>query len=373
MNPFPAVDPIPLPAPVWLFKFLHLLTFTLHAASVELMLGGVLLAVFWALAGRGLGNRSMTSASGAMTGQLPVIMAYVVNLGIPPLLFTQVLYGRTLYTSSVLIGAFWISVIVLVIAAYRFFYVIADRAAEGRRWEPRALLALAICLFIAWIYSNNMTLMLRPAEWREIYRTNPHGTQLAPSGDPTLLPRWLFMVLGAPAFAGVSAMFLGRSKRLGADTAGFLRRNGAAMVIVFALAQAAMGLWAFKAQPEAVRQAVWASGLSRVSAYVWFASAALLLAGGALAWMTASGGSILGPIVCSLAGFLDLAGMVIVRDAIRDSTLRLRDFDVWNRTIVTNWSVVVLFFILFVIGLGLLGWMISVVAHARQGGQESNV
>ena len=36
--------------------------------------------------------------------RLTVVMTFVINLGVPPLLFAQVLYGRALYTSSVLIG-----------------------------------------------------------------------------------------------------------------------------------------------------------------------------------------------------------------------------------------------------------------------------
>lgn len=42
MNAFPAVDPIPLPAPVWLLKLLHIVTLTLHFVAMETLLGGLL-------------------------------------------------------------------------------------------------------------------------------------------------------------------------------------------------------------------------------------------------------------------------------------------------------------------------------------------
>jgi hypothetical protein len=48
-----------------------------------------------------------------MARRLPIVMTYVINLGVPPLLFTQVLYGQALYTSSVLIGLWLISVIAI--------------------------------------------------------------------------------------------------------------------------------------------------------------------------------------------------------------------------------------------------------------------
>ena len=42
MNFFPIVDPIPLPAPVWLLKALHVTTLSLHFVAVEMLLGGLL-------------------------------------------------------------------------------------------------------------------------------------------------------------------------------------------------------------------------------------------------------------------------------------------------------------------------------------------
>jgi len=39
---------------------------------------------------------------------------------------------------------------------------------------------------------------------------------------------------------------------------------------------------------------------------------------------------------------------------------------VWDRAIATNWSVVGLFLLLFVAGLGVIGWLVSVVARAQK-------
>ena len=87
MTQFPLVDPIPLPAPIWLFKVLHDLTFALHLTSVDLLLGGLTLALAFALTGR-------AQPAGILVHRLPTVMAFVVNLGVPPLLFAQVLYGH---------------------------------------------------------------------------------------------------------------------------------------------------------------------------------------------------------------------------------------------------------------------------------------
>ena len=57
--------------------------------------------------------------------------------------------------------------------------------------------------------------------------------------------------------------------------------------------------------------------------------------------------------------------MTLYRDGIRDLTLLGKGFDVWQRTVVTNWSVVILFLVLFVVGLASVGWLISVMMRAR--------
>src|SRR5579884_1600028 len=115
MPSFPLIDPIPLPAPVWLMKALLVLTFALHIATVQMLLGGLMVVPGLKLLG---GGASANTAAVAIARRLPVLMTYVINLGVPPLLFAQVLYGRALYTSSVLIGAWWIGVIGLLMATY---------------------------------------------------------------------------------------------------------------------------------------------------------------------------------------------------------------------------------------------------------------
>ena len=58
--------------------------------------------------------------------------------------------------------------------------------------------------------------------------------------------------------------------------------------------------------------------------------------------------------------------LTVYRDGVRDLTLLSKGFDVWDRAVVTNWGVVGLFLVLFVAGLGVVGWLISVVARAQK-------
>ena len=130
LNPaFPAVDPIPLPAPIWLLKLLHIVTLALHFVAVEMLVGGLLLAVLLSLFRRS--PASMVTAR-ALARRLTVVMTFVINLAVPPLLFAQVLYGRALYTSSVLIGLYWISIIGLLMLTYWLLYRFSARLEAGK-------------------------------------------------------------------------------------------------------------------------------------------------------------------------------------------------------------------------------------------------
>ena len=56
----------------------------------------------------------------------------------------------------------------------------------------------------------------------------------------------------------------------------------------------------------------------------------------------------------------------MVRDGVRDVTLRAAGFDVWNRQIASNWSVIDLFLVLLVTALVVVAWLITVVGKAKR-------
>ena len=159
-------DPIPLPAPVWLFKVLHIATLTLHFAALHALLGGLTLGIVWNLLGRRRPESAAFKSAAALISRLPVVMTYVINLGVPPLLFAQVLYGRALYTSSVLIGTYWISVIFLLMGGYSLLYVAARRAEAGRDWWHVGLASFVLFAYIGRIYvANSQQYKADQAEW----------------------------------------------------------------------------------------------------------------------------------------------------------------------------------------------------------------
>ncbi|MGQ9896359.1 MAG: hypothetical protein ACUVR8_02185 [Acidobacteriota bacterium] len=358
---FPTLDPIPLPAPVWLFKVLHIVTLALHFITIYLMVGGLTLTALWNFRSRNDASSPLYGASADLAHRLPVVMTYLVNLGIPPLLFAQVLYGRALYTSSILIGVYWLAVIFMLTAAYYLLYVAARWADQQRSFWWLSLLSLVGVTYIGRIYATNLTLMLRPEVWLELYRTDPLGAQL-PTDDPTTLPRFFFMMLTSFAVTGAALLVLAQFGKVEIAVRAFIHRWGSWLAGLGGLLAMGMGAWVYATQPAVVKAALSNHPLYRWSLPGFLACAALLALLGFLSlkmtgWLPAIGSAI--------AGVLATAMAVIARDGIRDLTLLAKGFDVWQQPVASNWQVIVLFLLLFVAGLGTIGWMIYVLAQAK--------
>lgn len=360
---FPAVDPIPLPAPLWLFKLLHIVTLGLHFVAVEMLLGGLLIAVFLSTSR----NPNSRVLARAVARRLTVVMMYVINLAVPPLLFAQVLYGRALYTSSVLIGLYWISIVGLLMLAYWLLYRFTARLDAGRSAWWIGLSAWLVAGGIARLLSTNMTLMLRPEVWRSMYSASAAGAYL-PTGDPTLTPRWLLMLTGGFFIAGLWLLYLAGRRTFTSEEQRFTARLGGLLAACFGALYLLAGLWAASVQPEAVKAGLVQHPLYHYAGqlgYVWIAFVALAVVVALLAAVRQIAAVWLGWTAAALALVIEFA-FTIYRDAVRDLTLLSKGFDVWNRVVVTNWSVVGLFLVLFVAGLGVVGWLISVVARAQK-------
>jgi hypothetical protein len=364
MELFPLPDPIPLPAPVWLFKALHSVTMVLHFTAMHFLVGGLLVATVWSLWARSRPYSLSGQAAGEISHRLPVVMAYVINLGVPPLLFTQVLYGRALYTSSVLIGVYWISVVFMVMFSYFLLYQMSARADRGAAFGWLGLVATIVVFKIGHIYSSNMTLMLRPQDWSAMYAADPLGTVLNTS-DPTTLPRWVFMMVGSLGVGGIGLMLIAMRPQTDYAIKNFLYLWGGLLLSTCTLVQAACAAWVISVQPAPVYAGLLAQPVYQYAVWCWLALAALMVLIGAVAVVgrKASLGVVL---AASLTGFLNLLAMALVRDGIRDLSLAEYGFDVWAQAVNTNWSTVAAFLLLFVVAVVMVSWMAWIALRANQ-------
>jgi hypothetical protein len=361
---FPAVDPIPLPAPVWLLKLLHIVTLSLHFVAVEMLLGGLLLAVLLSLFRR---SPLALLTARAVARRLTVVMTFVINLAVPPLLFSQVLYGRALYTSSVLIGLYWISIIGILMLTYWLLYRFTARLEAGRSAWWVGLTAWLLAGSVARLLSTNMTLMLRPEVWQKMYSSSAMGAYL-PTGDPTLTPRWLLMMTGGLFIGGLWLVYLAGRSTFTAEEKKFVAGLGGKVAAGFGLVYLAAGFWAASVQPEAVKLGLASDPLYRFAGfagYGWLVLVVVAVLVGAVAGFGKVSAGWLG-WTGALVVVLTEIMFVVYRDGVRDLTLLSKGYNVWDRVVVTNWGVVGLFLVLFVVGLGVMGWLVSVVARATK-------
>lgn len=310
----PAPDALPLPAPAPLLQALLLLTFTLHLVAMNALVGGALLAVW--LRRPGADRQGEAARTAARIGKvLPVCVAAAVSFGVAPLLFLQALYGRWFFTSSVLMAWPWFAVVPLLIMAYYGTYLESFRGARlGRLRTPLGAATAAVFLLVALIYVNNTTLMLRPESWPRLHFGNPAGLQ-GHSGEPQLLPRWLHMMFGAVAVAGLLLALWGQRRRATDDPGGMhMRRLGLGALWTGTLANTVAGTWYLLALAPGVRPAfLGESGHATGLLGLGVALAAVLLILGWRAWRR--GTVALAPV--TVTAVLALVVMVFMRDAVR--------------------------------------------------------
>jgi len=240
----PSADTIPV-AWGW-FQFLLLLTFPLHLLAMNAMVGGLAIGVVQHF--RGGDSRRRLAHRIAII--LPLVIAFTVNFGVAPLLFLQVLYGHFVYTSSILMGLFWIAVVPILIVAYYGAYLYDFKfkglGAAGK-WLALAVLLLLFC--IGYFFSNNMLLMSLPERFSEYFQ-HRDGSLLV-SGQSEFLPRYLHMMTGALAVGGLFVALLGRFRAKAApELAAHASAVGMKTFFFMTIVNVGVGTWYLTSLPK---------------------------------------------------------------------------------------------------------------------------
>jgi hypothetical protein len=360
----PALDPLPLPAPAGLLWSLLMLTFFLHLLPMNFVLGGSLIAALARLRGRDPARPHHRALAEWLAKAMPVAVAAAVSFGVAPLLFVQTLYGRLFFSSSVVMAWFWLGVIPLLILAYYGSYLLAFRG-ERLGGSATAVAGIVALFFvaIAFLYSNNMSLMLRPEFFTAKYAASGSGWQLN-LGDPTLVPRFLHMLLGALAVAGMAVTHYGlfRLKR-DPEFGDWAIRHGTLWFLIPTIFNLLAGAWWLAALPREVML----DFMGRDGA----ASAVLVL--GALLGLTTlllMAMWVYSPRPQLLARFagttlvLTLVAMIFTRDHVRQAMLRRAGFQA-NGWVAPQWGPIAIFALLLLMALAVIVWMVAIFVRAR--------
>jgi hypothetical protein len=179
------------------------------------------------------------------------------------------------------------------------------------------------------------------------------------------------MMAGGLFIAGLWLLYLAGRSTFTAEEKKFVAGLGGKIVAVCGLIYLAAGWWAASVQPEAVKAGLAGNSpypaykFAGVAGYAWLALVVVAVLVGLIAGFGKIAAGWLGWVGVLIAVLVELT-LVVYRDGVRDLTLLSKGYDVWARAVTTNWGVVALFLVLFVAGLGTIGWLVSVAARAAK-------
>lgn len=360
----PEPDPIPLPAPYWLLKFLLVLTFILHIIAMNFALGGGFIAGITDLIGNKRNSKFHLNLSASLSKMLPITTAFTVTLGIAPLLFVQVLYGQYFYTSSIILAWPWLSVIVLLTIGYYGYYIYQfnfEKLKGTRAWI--VIISAILFAIIGLIYTNNLVLMLTPEKWAKKYFANPHGTNLN-FDDPTVIPRYLHFLTASFAVAGLLVLIYGLAKLNKDENYGrWAIRYGGLWFVIATVVQYMIGIWFLLALKK--EHMLLFMGENTLATIVFGLSVLLSLISLILILLSLNAKN---PKPLAISGitliFLTITGMSIMRDILRDAYLK--EYFKWEQfEVQPQISVIIVFLIVFIAGLITVGYMLNKVIKAK--------
>jgi hypothetical protein len=358
-------DPAGVPSHPLMFLALGVLTFALHIAAVQVMLGAATLTLRGAFS-PSLHWRRLAQAM-LVTAKIAVSVAIVI--GVAPLLFVQVVYDPFWYTSNVL-SAWWvIGFIVLLIAGYiamyAFYWKNHDIVADGGKGGIWMVLSIALLLAVGFIVHSLTNQMLFPEHWMAWYApkdvVNPDGHSL----HYWHLPRFLFFIaLSAPvtgAWLYGYRRYLQGAQEVDAAYLAWLRGLAQNLMLVGGVVSVLIGAFWMVTLPEKM---------------AWFASSIwLLMAVVALAAVVALPLVLRGRIDTGFWGYgifgAGAVGLIVVgaaREMLRFVTLLgTHGYNAMDYKINMDWYSTGLFFATFgVVGGVTLAYLLTVAWQAGQ-------
>jgi len=335
---------------LWLHLLLTLTTF-LHFVAMNIMLGAGFIAFaapFWR------GNDVMP-LNGHIAKTLPYTIAFTINLGVAPLLFLQVLYGQFLYTSSILMAVYWLSIVGLLIVSYYAAYIyrlMDDRSGMGRLYIGAAVLLL---LAVSLLFCNNVSIMQMPEVWTSYFSD---GTGwLMNLGDPAIVPRYLHFMASAVAIGGLAiALYFEIRKRRGATDGDEWIKLGCKWFTVATIINFGLGFWFLGALPDA------AYNPATLSGKIFF----IMIVGSVATIIPSVAYAQTGRIIPATAwALITVLLMTLARDILRLTYLKPY-FSLSELPYVPQYSPFIVFLLAFVGGIYLVGWMLKTVWNAKE-------
>jgi hypothetical protein len=336
-----------IPGPYWLFTILHWLTFSLHLTAMNILFGGLLILLIFK------SNPANKALFPAMTSMFPTTMAATITLGVAPLLFLQVMYGKFFYSASIIAGWNWLLIIPVVLVVYYLLYMVAMRENITVSGKIKLLMIVLVgFIYVSYTLTLISDLTEKPDLLPELYQASGGWIAFSPNFVETLF-RWLHMISGALAVAGIFMQLLSiYHKKLKGDrdllqlgSRSFL--HGVILATLFGL------IYLFTWDVEVIKTFLKSPGLHAIIGAIVLNVIALVL----VFRIVKSERPHLKIWTAAVSVFAGVFCMVIARHSLRLIHLK-GHFDPAALTYNPQWSVFLMFLLSFLVGLVILYWMI---------------
>lgn len=353
-----------------IFLILGVVTFALHIAAVQILLGASGLTIWGALS-KDYNKRRLAQS---MVFVAKVMLSVAIVLGVAPLLFVQVTYDPFWYTSNVL-SAWWVIgfLVFLTVGALLWFFFNSKNhhlTTEKTFCPGSAILAVALFLLVGFIMHVLTNQMLSPDKWMQWYAPNGVIDTSGRGIHDFNLARFLFFIsLSAPVIGAVLVAYRRYyMPRLGdkeldmtqtyLDWAGNLGQN---LIMFGGVVSVVIGIWWMATLPDQV-------AAFALSPWVML-SLGLLLAFVAFAlWVRMGKMDTLWAYAVLPVGAVALIMVAAAREILRyDILMGQHGYDVFSYPVNMDWYSTLMFFGTFlIVGGGVLAYMLTVAWKAGQ-------
>jgi hypothetical protein len=351
-------DPMGIPFFPWLFQGLMVLTFALHILLVNLVVGGICLAVYHHFKGGEYG----TLLSKTMARCSTVNLSLAIVLGVAPLLFIQVIYDPFWYAANS-ISAWWAMVFLLVttlgfLSLYVFYL---KRAKQPSGFGIFGIFSLAMVVFAGVIMSMFAMQQLLPEKWLSWYIVNDSLQTLGGSFHAFSLGRFLhFMV---PAFINIGiymmlyAWYFRPRPDFDQNYLDWVGKTGARMAKIAAMVQVVIGFWWLFTVP--MKFSFYSNPLFLLGAALGVLVMVLLMAGQKDPDRYA--------LPLGILSLVAVLGMSTAREVLRMSYLGQFDYSVYQYPVNLDLGSTALFLVTFIMGLVVIAYPITIAFKLGRG------
>ncbi len=291
--------------PSSLIQFFLVIAFFSHAIPMNIVMGAPILAVIFRLIARSKNGsaRYFEEISKALSDALPIFMSFAISQGLLAFLFVQILYSQLFYRSSILMAVAWLSVVFTLGLAYYLLYIYK---LSKKPSLALLLIAFAVFLFVAFVFSNNMTLM-QSANSTEALKAN--------SGEAQLLVRFIHISLSSIPVTGLLIGILGLYSR-DLDYSKFAIKLGSGIYMICSLLQIFIGGWFLMSIPRTqMLNFMGRDSFATVVFIVAFVFTMISIIASAISWNTANRLAFKLSVASALVTIFD---MIVMRQLLRE-------------------------------------------------------